>query len=139
MANEAFAWLIRFKDIERDYRVTRLATDLLLQSLQTGAANLEGDLKILGIHRASKRFEGTYIANLFSEFERGLKRFLHAQKLKKMPRHAEPLINRVAARAGIAAQHVGNHSFPIPARQGPCAGRGNRRLEDRTRQRSHGA
>ena len=44
MANETFAWLIRFKEIEREYRATRLATDHLLQSLQTGAVNLEGDL-----------------------------------------------------------------------------------------------
>src|SRR5436305_15160202 len=79
MANETIAWLIRFKEIEREYRAIRLATDHLLQSLQTGAVNLEGDLKILDINRASERLEGTYIASLFSEFERGLKRFLRAE------------------------------------------------------------
>jgi len=108
MANETFAWLSRFKEIEREYRVIRLATDHLLQSLQTGAADLEGDLKIFDIHRASDRLEGTYLASLFSEFERGLKRFLRTQKLKKFPRHAEHLINRVAARGGIAGDPLQN-------------------------------
>jgi hypothetical protein len=108
MANETFAWLIRFKEIAREYRVTRLATDHLLRSLQTGALNLEGDLKILDINRASERLEGTYIASLFSEFERGLKRFLRAQKLIRIPRYAEPLINRVAARVGIAGDILQN-------------------------------
>jgi len=108
MANETFAWLIRFKEIEREYRATRLATDHLLQSLQTGALDLEGDLKILDINRASERLEGTYIASLFSEFERGLKRFLRAQNLRKIPRYAEHLINRVAARVGIAGDPLQN-------------------------------
>jgi hypothetical protein len=107
MANETFAWLIRFKEIEREYRVTRLATDLLLQSLQKGSVELEDDLKILDINRASDRLEGTYIASLFSEFERGLKGFLRAHKLKT-PRFAEQLINRVAARARVAGDALQN-------------------------------
>jgi hypothetical protein len=108
MANETFAWLIRFKEIEREYRATRLATDYLLQSLHTGAVNLEGDLKLLDINRASERLEATCIASLFSEFERGLKRFLRAQKLKKIPRDAQHLINRVAARVGISGDPLQN-------------------------------
>ena len=113
MANETFAWLIRFKEIEREYRATRLATDHLLESLHTGAVKLEGDLKILAINRAdinraSERLEGTYIASLFSEFERGLKRFLRAQKVTKIPRYAERLVNRVAARVGIAGDPLQN-------------------------------
>ncbi len=108
MANEAFVWLIRFKDIEREYRVTRFATDHLLRSLQTGTANLESDLKILDVNRASERLASTYIASLFSEFERGLKRFLRVQGLRKIPRNAEPLINRVAARGRIAGKPLQN-------------------------------
>ena len=59
MANETFAWLIRFKDIEREYRVTRFAIDHLLRSLQAAVVSLEGDLKILDVSRASERLEST--------------------------------------------------------------------------------
>ena len=127
MANETFAWLIRFKDIEREYRVTRFATDHLLRSLRTGTANLESDLKILDVNRASRRLQSTYIASLFSEFERGLKRFLRVQGLRKLPRNAEPLINRAAARAycrkAIATRPQGS---PVSQQAGPPPARGGR-------------
>ena len=107
MANESFQWLFRFKGIEREYRAIRFATDHLLESLQAGAVNLQDDLKVLDVNRASDRLASTYMASLFSEFERGLKYFLRAKQVK-IPRHAEPLVNRVAARAHIAGDPLQN-------------------------------
>jgi hypothetical protein len=101
MPSETFAWLSRFKEIERDYQATCLATSHLLRCVQAGSLPLTGGLTILDINRALEHLDGIYLTNLFSEFERGLKWFLRARKLK-IPRPAERLINRVAARVRIA-------------------------------------
>lgn len=50
---------------------------------------------------AAEKLEMTYVLRLFSQFERTLKRFLKDKK-RKVPRHAETLLNRVAARVGFA-------------------------------------
>jgi hypothetical protein len=93
--------------VEREHTVIRIATDHLLRSIQEGTLGLEENLKRLDIYRASNMLESTYIIRLFTEFETGLKRFLKAKRLK-IPRNAKPLINRVAARIGIAGDALTN-------------------------------
>ncbi len=107
MSARTFAWLSRIREVEREHTAMRLAADHLLRSIHEGTKTLEANLKRLDIQRASERLQGTYIIRVFAEFEAGLKRFLKAKKIK-VPRIAKPLIDRVAARAGIAGDPLTN-------------------------------
>jgi len=85
MSNERSDWLSRVKAVEREHTAMRFTADHVLRSLGEGAVELEEDLKRLDVTRASDRLEGTYAIRLFSEFEVGLKDFLMAQGVKKIP------------------------------------------------------
>lgn len=101
MRDRTFHWLARIRDVEREHTAIRFAIEHLLQSVQGGATALKENLKRLDLNRASTNLEFTYTIRLFAEFEAGLKRFLKSKKLK-VPRNARRLIDRVAARIGIA-------------------------------------
>lgn len=107
MSARTFAWLSRIREVEREHAAIRFAADHLLRSIHEGSKTLEANLKRLDVQRASGRLQGTYIIRVFAEFEAGLKRFLRARKIK-VPRNAKPLIDRVAARTGIAGDPLTN-------------------------------
>jgi hypothetical protein len=107
MRDRVFAWLGRIKNVEREHTATRLATDHLQDSIQAGSKVLGRGLKRMDVSRASDNLEVTYVIRLFVEFEVALKHFLRSKKLK-IPRRAEHLINRVAARAAIAGLGLTN-------------------------------
>lgn len=101
MPNEAFAWGTRIKAVEREYVVARFATDRLDQQARDDPAVLQGDLRLRDIRMLADRLEGTYILRAFAEFEQGLRNYLRAFRIR-VPKNAEPLINRVRDRAHIA-------------------------------------
>jgi hypothetical protein len=96
MPSDAYELLGRVKAVEREYNALRFTTDHVLRSLGGGGVELAEGLTRLDINRASERLEGTYNIRLFSEFEVALKIILRQKKIKKIPRDAKPLINRVA-------------------------------------------
>src|SRR5437764_14825250 len=101
MPNEAFAWCTRIKAVEREYVVARFAADRLDQQTRDNPEILQGDLRLRDIRMLIDRLEGTYILRVFAEFEQGLRNYLRAFKIK-IPRNAEPLINKVRDRVRIA-------------------------------------
>jgi hypothetical protein len=101
MPNEAFAWCTRIKSVEREYVVARFAADRLDQHARANPAVLHGDLRLRDIQTLTERLEGTYILRSFAEFEQGLRNYLRAFRIR-VPKNAEPLINRVRDRAQIA-------------------------------------
>src|SRR3954452_22294946 len=107
MAGETWTWLMRLKAVEREHNAMRLGADPLLVGLQEGTLALGKELRRADINSASDGLEGTYLIRLFSQFERALKRFLRDKKIN-IPRHAERLINRVAALIGIAGDILAN-------------------------------
>lgn len=74
MPNEAFAWATRLKAVEREYVVARFAADRLDQQARADPSVLRRDLRLLNYLRAFRI---------------------------RMPRNAEPLINRVCDRVRI--------------------------------------
>ena len=100
MESEAFTWLTRIKDVEREHTTTRFAIEHLKRSLGEKTIKLLADLKEKHVNQANDRLEATYIVRLFSEFERALKEYLYSKKIK-IPWKAESLINRVASRVRI--------------------------------------
>ena len=84
------------KDVEREHTALRFTTEHALRSLGEGGVDLEPGLKLADVNRASDRLEGTFIIRLFSEFEVALKTILRERKVRKIPKDAKPLINRVA-------------------------------------------
>src|SRR5438270_2188166 len=107
MPNEAFAWGTRIKAVEREYVVARFAADRLDQQTRDDPAVLQGDLRLRDIRMLNDRLEGTYILRVFAEFEQALRNYLRAFSIR-VPRNAEPLINRVRDRARIANDDAGN-------------------------------
>lgn len=97
MPSDKYDLLGRVKAVEREHTALRFTTDHALRSLGEGGVELEEELKRLDVYRASERLEGTYIIRLFSEFEVAMKTILRERKIKKIPRDAKPLINRVAS------------------------------------------
>src|SRR6266566_5303892 len=108
MPNEKFEWLRRVKAVEREYTAMRFMTDSMLKSLEEQTLELEEGLKRLDITRSSERLEGTYTIRLFSEFEVSLKAFLRAQRLRRVPRDAKPLIDRVATHVRFSGPILNN-------------------------------
>ena len=107
MAGKIWDWLPRLKDVEREHNSMRIAAGHLLWSLDQKAVALDPELRRADVKTASEKLEMTYVMRLFSQFERTLKRFLK-DKNRKVPRHAEALINRVAARIGFAGDILVN-------------------------------
>ena len=101
MPNEAFVWGTRIKAVEREYVVARFAADRLHQQASDDPGVLRGDLRLRDIRTLTERLEGTYILRSFAEFEQGLRNYLRACRMR-VPKNAEPLINRVRDQAHIA-------------------------------------
>lgn len=97
MPSDKYDLIGRVKAVEREHTALRFTTDHVLRSLGEGGIDLEEGLKRLDVNRALERLEGTYIIRLFCEFEVALKTFLRERKVKKIPRAAKPLIDRVAS------------------------------------------
>lgn len=108
MPSDTYDLIGRVKAVEREYTALHFTTDHVLRSLGEGAVDLEEDLKRLDVNRASERLEGTYIIRLFSEFEVALKTILRERKMKKIPKDAKPLINRVASHFRIPGPILDN-------------------------------
>ncbi len=107
MAGEVWVWLPRLKNVEREYNSMRIAAGHLLRSIDQKTVELDPELSRANVKEAAEKLEMTYIMRLFSQFERTLKRFLKAKK-RKVPRYAETLLNRVAARVGFAGDILTN-------------------------------
>jgi hypothetical protein len=101
MLNEAFVWGTRIKAVEREYDVARLAVDRLAQHTREKPEILNADFRYRDIGMVVQRLEGTYLLRLFAEFEMALRHFLRALKIK-IPKNAEPLIDKVRDKAHIA-------------------------------------
>ena len=108
MPSDKYDLIGRLKAVEREHIALRFTTDHVLRSLGEGGVDLDDNLKRLDVNRASERLEGTYIIRRFSEFEVALKTFLRERKVKKIPRDAKPLINRVASYAKFSGQILDN-------------------------------
>jgi hypothetical protein len=107
MPNEAFAWGTRIKAVEREYVVARFAADRLDQQTRENPAVLQGDLRLRDIRMLNDRLEGTYILRVFAEFEQGVRNYLRASRIR-VPKNAEPLINKVRDRIHIANDDTNN-------------------------------
>jgi hypothetical protein len=97
MPSDLYDLIGHVKAVEREHTALRFTTDHVLRSLGEGGVELEEGLKRLDLNRASERLEGTYIIRLFSEFEVALKTILRNRKIRRIPRDAKPLINRLAS------------------------------------------
>jgi hypothetical protein len=64
-------------------------------------------LRLRDIRTLNERLEGTYILRLFAEFEQALRNYLRAFKIR-VPKNAEPLINKVRDKAHIANEDADN-------------------------------
>jgi hypothetical protein len=100
MPGEAFTWMSRIKDVEREYNAVRYATERLLADLAKDPSILTDQVAPRHIEAASRRLEGTYIVRIFSEFETALGQFLRAFSIRK-PKTTEALVNRVRTRGRI--------------------------------------
>ena len=108
MPSDKYDLIGRLKAVEREHTALRFTTDHALRSLDEGGVELEEGLKRLDVNRASERLEGTYIIRLFSEFEVALKTILRQRKIKKIPRDAKPLINRVTSHVKFSGPILDN-------------------------------
>ena len=100
MPDEAFNWMSRIKDVEREYGALRFGTDRLLMAVNDDPSILESHVRRRHIATASIHLEGTYIVRVFSEFETALQHFIRAFHIRK-PRGAEALVNRARDRGHI--------------------------------------
>jgi ABC-type uncharacterized transport system YnjBCD ATPase subunit len=100
MPNEAFVWGTRIKAVEREYVVARIAADRLDQQAREDPEVLHGDLRLRDIRMLMERLEGTYLLRAFAEFEQGLRSYLRSFNIK-VPKNAQPVINKVRDRAHI--------------------------------------
>jgi hypothetical protein len=100
MPDEAFHWMQRIKEVEREYGAIRFGTDRLLVAVNDDPSILEGLLKRPDITKASSRLEGTYLVRVFTEFETALQHFIRVFHIRK-PKGTEPLVNRVRDRGHI--------------------------------------
>jgi hypothetical protein len=107
MPNEAFAWCTRIKAVEREYAVARFAADRLDQQVRDNPGILQGDLRLGDIRTLMDRLEGRYLLRVFAEFEQGLRNYLRAFRIR-IPKNAEPLINKIGDRVRIANDTVDN-------------------------------
>jgi hypothetical protein len=100
MPDEAFAWMVRIKAVEREYGAIRFATDQLIVAVNDDRSILEGQVRRPDIGTASARLEGTYIIRVFAEFETALQHFIRAFNIRR-PKATEALVNRVRDRGHI--------------------------------------
>jgi hypothetical protein len=100
MPGEALNWMVRIKDVEREYGAIRFGTDRLLAAVNDDPSILKGQVSRAHIKTAAQRLEGTYIVRVFSEFETALQHFIRAFHIRK-PKGAEALVNRVRVRGRI--------------------------------------
>jgi hypothetical protein len=101
MPSKAIEWSSRLKSVEREYLAAYLAATRLEKQCQSEPHLLRDQgLKREDVRMLMNKLEGTYHLRLFAEFEQALRYYLRACKIR-VPRNAEPLIDRVRTRAKI--------------------------------------
>src|SRR5947207_4743226 len=96
-------WLDRIKAIEREYRITQLATDRLRADVKRDPTILGHNrkLRVRDVRDASAHLEGIYIIRLFAEFETGLRLFWPTERGTVPPSRTRDLLDGVAATQDI--------------------------------------
>jgi hypothetical protein len=98
MLHERTAWIIRIKDIEREYQT--IETILNIQFDNWHGLHLQYEHVSKGdIHQCRVQLEPTYLVRLFAEFESGLRSYWHTISIRK-PR-TEHLCNSVGSRCRV--------------------------------------
>jgi hypothetical protein len=111
MPSEFYHRMGRIKEVEREYRVVRLAVDRLMKSAQQDPAVL-GPFQTRHFRAASAQLEGTYLIRLFAEFESSLRLFWAIFR-SSQPKTRD-LIDGVAALTGVSiAEKFDAHSVRL--------------------------
>jgi hypothetical protein len=100
-------WLERIKGVEREFRVARIAAQLLRAELAADPSLLRGDqLRPRDAVRFEARLEPTYLIRLYAEFEAGLREAWRRTFRRMTYPSMEVLINRVADLRPVPPQLV---------------------------------
>ena len=112
MPHKRQEWPTRIKDVEREYKSMRLASDRLLDEARHDPTILKENLGLRDIANASKRLEGTYIIRLYAEFETGLRLFWRT--IKPTEPLTRDLLEGISARRGIPIDRLaGAHTVRV--------------------------
>ena len=103
-------WIIRIKDVEREFRVTQFAMDRLHSDVARDSSLLLQNEPLRMLRTAAQNLSDTYFLRLFAEFEGGLRSWWSTVRSTE-PR-TEDLLNGVAGRCAIPLSVLGKaHSF----------------------------
>jgi hypothetical protein len=97
MPRKVDEWASRIKEVEREYKAVRLATDRLLRDFSLDTDVTRAGMQHRDILNASARLEGTYVVRLFAEFETGLRLCWQEVRGKRPPSRTEDLVNGMAS------------------------------------------
>jgi len=100
MQRKTDEWISRIKEVEREYKIARIALDRLIVDADHDSS-ITQDLRSRDIRKAVERLEGTYIIRLFAEFETGLRSYWLSTKKKKQKQtatHAKLLVDRIGGK-----------------------------------------
>lgn len=118
MQNRRFDWDEHIKDVENEYRATRVAVDRLRGQLVASPDLLDSDdITRKQLRNADRNLEGTYLVRLFAAFEAALRSYDRAK-------HGDPnreelasvLIDTIGGRRGqgiSAAVRQGAHDVRL--------------------------
>jgi len=92
-------WISRIKQVEREYRIARVAMERLIADYGQDSAIIQDDLRFRDVRRAVDCLEGTYVIRLFAEFETGLRSYWVSKKRRKRKTatRAEDLVKRIGS------------------------------------------
>src|SRR5262245_37696331 len=95
-------WLVRIKDVEREFGVARVAVRVLEGRYQTDPSVLGSVYRRRDLERMSTHLEPTYLVRLFAEFESGLRdAWINALGQMSHPR-MQDLLEAIKARRRIS-------------------------------------
>jgi hypothetical protein len=115
MLNKQFEWQGRIKDVDREFRVVRLALSGFITAISKDPTSLdqEGDVSPGHCRLALERLEATYFIRIFAEFEAALRDYWSSFRSSEPP--ARDLLEGITAarlipdELGIAAHEVREH------------------------------
>ena len=108
MSHETDVWIVKIKDVEKEYYAARFAVDRLLAQVQRDPTILTANLEVGHIRNTSRALEATYLMRLFAEFESGVRLYYRLVRKRRPPSKTEDLLNSVAARHGIPHEQLQN-------------------------------
>ena len=108
MPFELVNWLETLRSIEHEYRVAVIAMRRLADQARQDPTILDRDMRVRGIGEALSHLDGTYSIRLFAEFETCLRKFWGVTRREQEPRGVAEIMDRIAARHGIAGDDLAN-------------------------------